>query len=135
MTKQVPTRPVSAQEAGAFFTLAEEFLDAAAQMLGRSYWNAATSLATHSAINAADGVTALRLGRRASGDSHEQVLILLKGVHGAEDVPRHLRPLLRLKPRAEYDPAPVREKDARRAVRLAGAVLDIARTIAAGARS
>ena len=39
---------------------------------------AATSLAIHAAINAADAVCGARLGHRASGEDHDQALVLLR---------------------------------------------------------
>lgn len=62
---------------------------------------AATSLAIHAAINAADVVCGARLGRRAVGDDHTQVLMLLRqaGQDGAA-IETDLRRMLPLKTRA-----------------------------------
>ncbi len=38
---------------------------------------AAASLAVHAGINAADAVTGMRLGQRAAGQNHDEVLALL----------------------------------------------------------
>src|SRR3546814_18147683 len=67
---------------------------------------AATSLAIHAGINSADAVCGARLGKRAAGEDHDQVLALLRqaGPDGVE-VERELRRLLPLKTKAEYEPA------------------------------
>jgi hypothetical protein len=50
--------------------MAEEFADAAAAELEAGRTIAATSLAIHAAINAADAVTGTRTGRRSAGPGH-----------------------------------------------------------------
>jgi hypothetical protein len=61
---------------------------------------AAASLAIHAGINSADAVCGARLGRRAAGEDHDQVLALLRqaGPDGGE-VERDLRRLLPSEPR------------------------------------
>ena len=80
MPKQVRTRPVSGAQARAYLSKAEEYLAAAAESLEARRLIAATSLAIHSAINAADVVTGVRLGRRAAGQDHDEALSLLTQV-------------------------------------------------------
>ena len=65
MPRQMRTRTVTAAHVRAYLGKAEEYLAAASSELkdGRSI--AATSLAIHAAINAADAVTGVRLGMRA----------------------------------------------------------------------
>ena len=53
---------------------AEEYAAAAASELEAERHIAATSLAIHAAINAADAVCGSRLGQRAAGEDHDQVL-------------------------------------------------------------
>src|SRR3546814_15141163 len=64
---------------------------------------AATSLAIHAGINSADAVCGARLGKRAAGEDHDQVLALLRqaGPDGVE-VERELRRLLPPQTKAEY---------------------------------
>ena len=86
MPRQTGTRPVSSAQAGAYLVKAEEYLAAALSELEAGRAIAATSLAIHAAINAADAVTGVRMGRRAAGQDQDQVLALLReaGKDGAE---------------------------------------------------
>lgn len=113
-------RPVSAAQARAYLAKATEYLAAAAAELEAERPVAATSLAIHAGINAADAVCGVRLGERSSATDHDQVLVLLRaaGKDGAE-VEKELRRLLPLKTRAEYDPDPIPTRDAERAVERA----------------
>jgi hypothetical protein len=80
------TRPVSAAQVRAYAAKAEEFAQAAASDLDAGRNIAATSLAIHAGINSADAVCGARLGKRAAGEDHDQVLALLRqaGPDGAE---------------------------------------------------
>lgn len=125
------TRPVTAAHVRAYLGKAEEYLAAASSELedGRSI--AATSLAIHAAINAADAVTGARLGRRAAGQDHDQVLVLLReaGKDGAE-VEMNLARLLPLKTRTEYEPDDISKAEAARAVERAARCVSVARLLA-----
>lgn len=105
MPRTPRTRPVTAAAVDAYLRKAEEFLEASEEELAAGRTIAATSLAIHAAINAADVVTGTRLGRRAAGQDHDQVLTLLTeaGPDGGE-LEKELVRLLPLKTRAEYDP-------------------------------
>jgi hypothetical protein len=128
-------RPVSAAQVRAYAAKAEEFAEAAASELQAGRNIAATSLALHAGINAADAVCGARLGQRAAGENHDQVLVLLNqaGPDGAA-VERDLRRLLPLKTRAEYDPDDIAPSVAAKAVERAGRCAGIARRVAALAR-
>jgi hypothetical protein len=93
---------------------------------------AATSLAIHAAINAADVVCGARLGKRATGPDHDQVLLLLRdaGQDGA-DLEKDLRRLLPMKTKAEYEPDDVPVSTATKAVERAQRCVGIARRVAA----
>lgn len=73
MPKPIRTRPVSGAQVRAYAGKAEEYADAAANELDAGRYIAATSLAVHAGINAADAVCGARLGHRAAGDDHDQV--------------------------------------------------------------
>jgi hypothetical protein len=75
----------------------------------------------------------MRLGRRAAGQNHDEVLALLRqaGPDGAA-VERDLLRLLPLKTKAEYDPDDVPKATARRAVEWARRCVAVARRVAAG---
>lgn len=81
---------------------------------------AATSLAVHAGINAADAICGARIGQRAAGEDHSQVLVLLgqAGGDGAA-VERELRRMLPLKTTAEYEPHDVGRSTATKAVERA----------------
>jgi hypothetical protein len=66
------TRPVSAPQAQAYTAKAAEFLAAAEEELRAGRRIAATSLAVHAGINAADAVTGTRVGQRAAGKAVER---------------------------------------------------------------
>jgi hypothetical protein len=108
----------------------EEYLAAAQRELGERLHIAATSLAIHAGINAADAVCGIRLGRRSGGQDHEQVLGLLDtaGADG-KDLAKELGRLLPLKTKAEYDAADVSKADAGRAVERARRCVAIARRV------
>ena len=86
MPERRRTRATGPAQVRAYLTKAEEFLDAAMNELEEGRMIAATSLAIHAAINAADAVTGARLGLRSAGQDHEQVLALLReaGPDGAQ---------------------------------------------------
>jgi hypothetical protein len=72
------TRTVTPAQARAYASKAKEYADAAAAELGEGRVIAATSLAIHAAINAADAVYGARLGRRAASQDHDRALSLLR---------------------------------------------------------
>jgi hypothetical protein len=111
---------------------AEEYLAAAAESLEARRLIAATSLAIHSAINAADVVTGVRLGRRAAGQDHDEALSLLSqaGADGAE-VAGQLSRLLLLKTRTEYEPDEIPPSVAQKAVERARTCVASARRVVA----
>jgi len=94
-------------------------------------------LAIHVGINAAaaDAVCGARLGRRAAGEDHDQVLGLLRqaGPDGAE-VARDLRRLLPLKSRTEYAPDDIAPSVAAKAVERANRCSAVAQRVAATTR-
>lgn len=117
MAKSGRTRAVTASQARRYLAKAEEYVEAASTELDAQRGIAATSLAIHAAINAADAVCGVRLGERAAGPDHDQVLVLLKkaGKDGAE-VEKSLRRLVPLKTKADYDPDDIPLSTASKAV-------------------
>lgn len=69
---------MSAAQARAYLDKAQEYLDAASSELATGRTIAASSLAVHAGINAADAITGFRLGKRSAGQNHEEVLALLR---------------------------------------------------------
>jgi HEPN domain-containing protein len=124
------TRAVSAAHVRGYIAKAEEYLAGATTELEANRPIAATSLAIHAAINAADAVTGHRIGRRAAGQDHAEVRRLLSeaGKDGAE-VDKDLARLLPLKAKAEYEPDEVPLSEARRAVSRAQRCVAVARRV------
>lgn len=129
------TKPVSAAQVRAYAAKAEEFAAAAASALDARRDIAATSLAVHAGINAADAVCGARLGQRATGEDHGQALVLLRqaGPDGVE-VERDLRRLLPLKTKAEYEPDDIAPSAAAKAVERAQRCAAVAQRVAATTR-
>ena len=125
------TRPVNAAQVRAYAAKAQEYLDAAVAELDAGRAIAATSLAIHAAINAADAVTGGRLGKRAAGQDHDQVITLLAeaGKDGNE-VAQNLTRLLPIKTKTEYEPDNIPKAEATRAVERAGRCVAVARRVA-----
>lgn len=129
------TKPVSAAQVRSHAAKAEEFAEAAASDLAAGRSIAATSLAIHAGINSADAVCGARLGKRATGDDHDQVLVLLRQAGpDAAEVERGLRRLLPLKTKAEYEPDDIAPSIAAKAVERAERCVAVARRVAATAR-
>ncbi|MGH9091877.1 MAG: hypothetical protein ACRDZR_10960 [Acidimicrobiales bacterium] len=118
--RRAATRPASPADARAYLAKAEEFLQAAADSLGHGNFVATAGNAVHAGIAAADAVSAARAGVVWTGE-HAQAAGHVEKVGGADgrQVGRQLRQLLPLKNRAEYDPAPTSEGEARSAHRAA----------------
>lgn len=131
MAKPARTRPVSAAQVRAYAGKAQEYVDAAADAIEAERYIAATSLAIHAAINAADAVCGARLGERAAGEAHDQVLALLHtaGKDGLA-VEKELRRLLPLKTKTEYEPDDVAAGVAVKAVERGQRCVAVARSIA-----
>jgi hypothetical protein len=127
------TKRVSGAQVRAYAGKAEEYADAAASEIEAGRYIAATSLAIHAGINAADAVCGARLGERGAGEDHDQVLTLLRqaGPDGTK-VEKELRRLLPLKTKAEYEPDDVAPGVATKALERAQRCVAVARTVAAG---
>jgi len=127
---------VNAAQARAYVGKAEEYLSAATAELAADRLIAATSLAIHAGINAADAVTGMRLGQRASGQDHDEVLVLLRtaGPDGTA-VAKELARLLPMKTRAEYEPDDIPKSDASKAVERARRIVEVARRLLGAQRS
>src|SRR3954452_14778128 len=104
MPKPMRTKPVTGPQVRASAGRAEDFAPAAASEVEAGRYIAATSLAIHAAINAADAVCGARLGKRAAGEDHDHVLELLhQAGPDCIKIKADLRRLLPLNTQAEYD--------------------------------
>ncbi len=133
--KPMRTRPVTAAQIHAYASKAEEYAAAASSELESERHIAATSLAIHAAINAADAVCGARLGQRAAAENHDLVLTLLKqaGADGTT-IAKDLRRLLPLKTKTEYEPDDIAPGVARKAVERAQRCVALARAVATSSR-
>lgn len=131
MPKPTRTRPVTGAQVRAYAGKAQEYAEAARSELGAHRYIAATSLAIHAAINAADAVCGARLGHRAASEDHDQVLTFLRqaGADGAK-VEKELSRLLPLKTKAQYEPDDIAASVAEKSVERAERCVEIARSVA-----
>ena len=132
MAKDERTRPVSAVQVREYLAKAEEYAVAATSELEAERGIAATSLAIHAGISAADAVCGARLGRRAAAQHHDEVLNLLRqaGKDG-DELEKHLRRLLPMKTKVEYESDDIPQSTASKAVERAQKCVDIARRVVA----
>lgn len=132
MPRPIRTRPVSSAQVRAYAGKAEEYAEVAASEIEAGRFIAATSLAIHAGINAADAVCGARLGQRSAGEDHDQVLMLLRqaGADGAK-IEKELRRLLPLKTKAEYEPDDIAPGVASNAVERARRCATVAHSAAA----
>lgn len=115
-----------------FLAKADEFLLAATTELEAERSIAATSLAIHAGINAADAVCGARLKKRAAGQDHWDTISLLgqAGDDGSR-LAKDLQRLLPLKTTAEYEPDDIPLPKASTAVQRAKRCVDVARRVVA----
>jgi len=134
LARQMRTRTVTAAQVRSYLSKAEEYLAAAENELAEERCIAATSLAIHAAINAADSVCGVRLGRRAAGQDHDRAGELLKEAgRGGIELGKDLRQLLPMKTKAEYDPDDIPLSAASKAVGRAQRCVAVARRVVASA--
>jgi hypothetical protein len=81
-------------------------------------------------INACDAVTGNLVGQRVGGEHAETLNILATAGDDGRYAGRRLSQLLRSKTPAQYDPEPLPERDAIKAVELAGRLIDRATEVA-----
>jgi hypothetical protein len=132
--RQPGARAATPAEGRAYLAESEEFLQAAvsSRVLGNNV--AAVGNAVHAGIAAADAIAGANGGAVWRGE-HGEAPAHLETAGGSEgrQAARHLRRLLPLKNRAEYDPGPVSAVQAGTAVRAAERLVAIARQVVARA--
>lgn len=119
-------RAAGPREAQAYLDKAQEFLRAAQDSLGLSNNTAAVGNAVHAGIAAADALSAARTRTIWRGEHAQAAGHLEAAGEEGKQAARHLRRLLPMKTRAEYDPAPMRGADARAAVQGAERIVALA---------
>ena len=125
--RQTQTRSASAADARAYLDKSREFLRAAEDSLELGNRMAAAGNAVHAGVGAADAITAARAAVVWKGE-HSQSPAHLERVGGDDGrkAAAHLRRLLPLKNRAEYDPDPISPAEAKGAVTAAIRIVRIA---------
>lgn len=116
--------PVSPADARAYLSKAIAWLDAAKESLDARRWDVAAGGAVTAGINACDAIAGALVGERAGGDHLEAVNLLGSAGDDGRYASRQLSQLLRYKAPAQYDPDPLPEGDAIKAVDLAGRLVD-----------
>ena len=123
MTKYWDVPP---SEHGAFFTNAQEWLDAARAAAGRGAYGVAVTLSADSAIYAVDAMTVLLAGKR-SARRHADALDLARSLLADGDraeLERWHRSLLSMKILAEYEGKVMTAKQASDALEWAEQIVD-----------
>ena len=82
-------------------------------------------------INASDALTGALVGQRAGGEHTEAVDLLTEAGDDGRTAARQLSQLRRFKTPAQYDPAPLRETEARKAAELAQRLVERAAQVLA----
>jgi hypothetical protein len=126
--------PVSPADARAYLAKASAWLEAAEESLQARRWDVGGGSAVTAGINACDALTGALVGQRAGGEHNEAVDLLTEAGDDGRTAARQLSQLLRVKTPAQYDPAPLPEVDAVKAVELARRLVDRATQVLARRR-
>lgn len=106
MTSKLKTRDVPKSHYSNYLKRAQECLTAAQLAHGREEWNSSAINSIHAVISLADAMCVYFLGKRHSGENHNDAAGLFKSIKDDEDtnanVNRIIR-VLRLKNMAEYE--------------------------------
>ncbi len=86
MTRKINYKKYESQKYADFLKVAQSFGDAATLAISHGYYNAAGVLIIHSAIAYADAITIKFSSQKVSGESHYDIIALLKNV-----LPSHLK--------------------------------------------
>ena len=119
------SKPVSKNLYKNYLRKAVEMLDVAEYAAKQSKNNAAVMASVHCAINAIDALAVFYLGRRHAG-GHEGAVDSIKGVLGQaefREMTKQFGGLIELKNEAEYQPALMKDSQARDSVARASRIL------------
>ena len=112
---KLKTRDVSKSSYTNYIKRAEECLHAARNSFVNQEWNAATINAIHSCIAACDAMCVYFLGKRHSGENHNEAVSLFKTIKSSEDIDTNANRIiriLRIKNIAEYEERLVHKSEA-----------------------
>lgn len=121
--------PVSPADARAYLAKSTAWLHAAEDSLAAGRWDVAAGSAVTAGINACDAITGTLVGQRAGGEHTDALGLLASSGDDGRFAARQLSQLLRFKTPAQYDPAPLPESDARKAIGLARRLTERATTV------
>jgi hypothetical protein len=110
------------------------WLEAAEESLRALRWDVAAGSAVNAGMNACDALTGALVGQRAGGEHTEAVDLLTEAGDDGRAAAKQLSQLLRFKTPAQYDPAPLPESEARKAVEMARRLADRANLVLARRR-
>jgi len=122
--RRTSRHPVSPADARAYLSKSRAWLDAAVENLDARRWDVAAGSAVTAGISACDAITGALVGQRAGGEHTEALSLLTTAGDDGRYAARQVSQLLRFKTPAQYDPAPLPEGDARKAVELARRLTD-----------
>lgn len=118
------------EEARQYLAKAREFLEAAQINLDLNLFNAATSNAVTSGINAKDAICLKVTGRTGKSDDHNAAANeLSRSGQDGKSVAPILRRLLTLKQKAQYQKMSVAVADAKRAIKWAELIYEKAQNV------
>lgn len=127
--------PVSPADARAYLSKASAWLEAATESLAAKRWDVAGGSAVTAGICACDAITGALVGQRAGGEHAGSLSLLDTAGEDGRSAARQLSTLLRFKAPAQYDPAPLPEPDARKAVEIARRLVERATSVVGRQRS
>jgi len=106
MTPKFKTTDIDKVYYSNYLKRAEECLHAAQNSFATQEWNAATISAIHACIAACDAMCVYFLGKRSSGESHNDAASLFNTIKSGKEVDTNanrLMRILRIKNMAEYE--------------------------------
>jgi len=121
MAPKFRTRDVAKSLYPNYLKRAEECFHAAKNSFAIEEWNAATINAIHSCIAACDAMCVYFLGKRHSGESHEDAVGLFRNIkvgdEGINTNANRIIRILRIKNMAEYEERLVHKSEAEKALK------------------
>ena len=127
MTPKHKTRDVPKSVYVNFLQKAEECLHAAQKSFDAQEWNASAINAIHCCISASDAFCVYFLGKRHSGEDHNDAAVLFKSVKNSEDISTNANRIvriLRMKNMAEYEERLVYKAEAEKILRDSDRLLE-----------
>jgi HEPN domain-containing protein len=133
--RQASVRPAQPGESRQYLSKAEEYLHAATTSKEAGNYTATVGNSVHTAIAAANAISVVTSGNVWRGEHSQAADHLDTCGEAGRRAARHLRSVLPLKSRAEYDPDPVSAGQASKAIQAAERILRIATEVVKAAPS